>query len=116
MKNSVQNYRNVLNDTRDISQNKKLEEEWHKIETGATLESFKRSFLAWKRNNALEEPVKKAKLKPTAIINAFEDIINELIPESNPLGLPDSRENKYSPYKFPINHNDITSSFTFDNT
>ena len=107
MKNNVQNYRNVLNDTRDISQNKKLEEEWNKAETGSNLQSFKRGFLAWKKTNSHKEPVKKARFKPQAIVNAFEDIINELIPDSNPLGLPDSKENKYSPYKFPTNHNDI---------
>lgn len=107
MKNNVQNYLNILNDSRDLSQNRKIEEEWNNIETGATLDSFKRAFLAWKKKNKHKEPVKKARIKPQAIVNAFEEIINELMPENNPLGLPDSKENKYNPYKFPVNHNDI---------
>ncbi len=86
MKNNVQNYLNILNDSRDLSQNKKLEEEWHKTETGCSLDSFKRSFMAWKKKNSHKEPVKKARLKPQAIVNAFEEIINELMPENNPLG------------------------------
>jgi hypothetical protein len=89
MRNNVQSYRNILNDTRDLTQNKKIEEEWESIETGAALDSFKRGFLAWKKKNSHKEPAKKARIKPQTIVNAFEDIINELMPESNPLGLPD---------------------------
>ena len=91
MKNNVQNYRNILNDTRDLSQNKKIELEYDNVTSGITLESFKRQFLSWKKNNKVE-PAKKARINPKAIANAFEDIINELIPDSNPLGLPDSKE------------------------
>jgi predicted phosphodiesterase len=106
MKNSVQNYRNILNDTRDISQNQKIQEEWDKAGTSATLESFKRAFYDWKKRNKTK--VKKSIKKPQDVImNAFEQIVNELAPDANPLGLPDSKENQYNPYKFPVNHNDI---------
>ena len=107
MKNNVQNYLNILNDSRDLSQNKKIELEWENISTGATLESFKRAFLAWKKKNGSKTVKKAVKTYRVTSKNAFESIVNELIPESNPLGLPDSKEKTYSPYKFPVNHNDI---------
>jgi predicted phosphodiesterase len=106
MKNNVQNYLNILNDSRDISQNEKIELEWGGKTSGGGLESFKRSFFAWKKKNGSKH-VKKSKVYPVTVAGAFEQIINELVPDNNPLALPESKEREWKPYKLPVNHNDI---------
>jgi hypothetical protein len=88
MKNNVQNYLNVLKDPSDLSQNKRLELEYENVKSDISLESFKRAFMAWKKNNSSKH-VKKAKVNPNKVVGAFEQIINDLVPDNNPLGLPD---------------------------
>ena len=39
--------------------------------------------------------------------NEFDNLVNEFSSDANPLGLPESQEHKYEPYKLPVNHNNI---------
>jgi predicted phosphodiesterase len=40
-------------------------------------------------------------------LSAFDDILEELMPDNNPLDLPPSQENDYAAFKIPNNHNNI---------
>jgi predicted phosphodiesterase len=40
-------------------------------------------------------------------LEAFDNILEELAPDNNPLDLPPSHESNYQPYKIPTNHNNI---------
>ena len=108
MKNNyTELYKEILADDRDISLAKKVEHVWKKNRLQIQAESFRVMFTKWKNKKKNKAQPKPATIKTVSYENAFSAMVQELVPDLNPLNLPESREAEYKPYLLPKNHNDI---------
>ena len=110
--NNVKNYLNIANDNRNVSEGEKIRTEFSKLKSDITFESFKSMFYRWKKG---QNKVKKSSVAKPVTKNftsaertgEFDAILSKFDKGYNPLGLPESLETEYKPFKLPKNHNDI---------
>jgi len=78
-----------------------------------TINSLEKTYRRWRDMLHLNREVKQSteslgQLDKLRInLSAFDEILEELAPDINPLGLPPSQESDYKPFKLPISHNNI---------
>ena len=78
-----------------------------------TLSSLENTYRRWRDSIVINKEVKQSTASIGALdklkinLTAFDDIVDELLPNNNPLDLPLSQENNYHAFKLPVSHNDI---------
>ena len=78
-----------------------------------TINSLEKTYRRWRDMLLMNREVKQSTAsigqldKLRINLSAFDEILEELAPDINPLGLPPSQESDYHPFKLPVSHNNI---------
>ena len=78
-----------------------------------TMNSLEKTYRRWRDLLQMNKEVKQSTAsigqldKLRINLTAFDDIVDALAPDLNPLDLPPSQESDYHPFKLPVSHNNI---------